>query len=272
MNCPDLFMKKNRLAQLEAHLERIIEGSLDRLFKQKSTGPALAGQLATCMEREIRFDDHGFPHAPDRYSITMHPETLKTFSKTIPDLGFQIKQALVSAARNQDLLIVNKPSIILAEDLSLGPWELEVTAWHSTAPLENTQGMTPAPQHDDPFPAGAYLIINGENHFPLNKAVVNIGRRQENDLTLKDPYVSRDHAQVRAGKGSFVLFDLGSKAGTQVNGITITEHILKPGDVIAIGDSALVYGEEPQDRSDETLGFTPIPPGPGRMDQGKDSS
>jgi pSer/pThr/pTyr-binding forkhead associated (FHA) protein len=40
---------------------------------------------------------------------------------------------------------------------------------------------------------------------PINQSVVNIGRRLENDIVIEDPRISRDHAQIRAVKGQYVI-------------------------------------------------------------------
>ncbi len=67
-----------------------------------------------------------------------------------------------------------------------------------------------------------------------------LGRSDNAGLTLSHPQVSRSHAQiVRAGEG-FVLEDLGSAAGTYVNGQLVQRHVLAEGDVVRIGASRLV--------------------------------
>jgi pSer/pThr/pTyr-binding forkhead associated (FHA) protein len=109
------------------------------------------------------------------------------------------------------------------------------------------------------YPRGAFLIIDGDEHFLLDRPVINIGRRKDNQLVLDKPEISRTHAQIRVRQGRFVLFDLGSKSGTQVNDIAIRQHIMQPGDVITICGIHLVYGEETAPKSDQTLGFSPGP-------------
>ncbi len=63
--------------------------------------------------------------------------------------------------------------------------------------------------------------------------------------------------------GRFVLFDLGSTGGTQVNGRKVKQHILRPGDVIIIAESRLVYGEDSGGPPDTATAYTPpFPPRP----------
>lgn len=82
----------------------------------------------------------------------------------------------------------------------------------------------------------------------INKDVFSIGRGTENDLVIPDGLVSRKHCQIRLEAGGLVLYDLNSANGTRVNQIRITApHILRAGDVIALGQTTLRVEEgEPQ--------------------------
>jgi len=82
--------------------------------------------------------------------------------------------------------------------------------------------------------------------------VVNIGRRADNHLVLADPRVSRAHAQIRAIRGQYVLFDLNSTGGTVVNGRRVRQYTLKPGDVISLSGVPLIYGEDTPNDADTT--------------------
>jgi serine protease Do len=64
--------------------------------------------------------------------------------------------------------------------------------------------------------------------------------RQDSDLLVDDPRVSRRHALVRAVDGELEVEDLGSANGTFVNGARVDEpQRLGPGDEIAIGPVVL---------------------------------
>ena len=63
-----------------------------------------------------------------------------------------------------------------------------------------------------------------------------LGRRDNSDLVLPDPHVSRAHAVVRRSSGAIWLEDLGSTGGTFVNGEQITgSQALKHGDLVKFG-------------------------------------
>jgi pSer/pThr/pTyr-binding forkhead associated (FHA) protein len=114
----------------------------------------------------------------------------------------------------------------------------------------------PAVTPSSSIPRNAFLIVEGDRVFPLSQMVVNIGRRADNHLVLSDPRVSRAHAQIRAIRGQYVLFDLNSTGGTMVNGRRIHQCALKPGDVISLSGVPLIYGEELPDDDTYQIGFT----------------
>lgn len=68
-----------------------------------------------------------------------------------------------------------------------------------------------------------------------------IGRGQESDTKLKDPQVSRKHCEVRVEDGKVLLINLSSSAATLVNGKRVTEHQLKPGDVVQLGSTHMRF-------------------------------
>ncbi len=101
------------------------------------------------------------------------------------------------------------------------------------------------------IPPNAFFIVDGIKFYPLVKAVINIGRRLENDLVIDDRRVSRNHAQLRAIEGHYVLFDLNSTGGTFVNGSRVSETILYPKDTISLGGVKLIFQQDnPPPRKD----------------------
>jgi sigma-B regulation protein RsbU (phosphoserine phosphatase) len=75
----------------------------------------------------------------------------------------------------------------------------------------------------------------GQRVVTIEKTPFAIGRRESNDLRLGGSEVSRDHAEIVIEGDRFVLRDRGSRFGTYVNGDSVTERELRPGDMIRIG-------------------------------------
>ena len=72
--------------------------------------------------------------------------------------------------------------------------------------------------------------------FSMGFESVSIGRYRDNTLVLRDPLVSRHHAEIAMQGGRWVIRDLGSANGTFVNGRRIAGlQVLNHGDTIQVG-------------------------------------
>lgn len=89
---------------------------------------------------------------------------------------------------------------------------------------------------------GRLEIIAGPDKgrsFPLHEGLLTQIGRGANTLTqLSDPYVSRQHCQLKVENDLVEVTDLGSSTGTRVNGLRIDAPLtLQSGDVIGIGST-----------------------------------
>jgi pSer/pThr/pTyr-binding forkhead associated (FHA) protein len=82
-----------------------------------------------------------------------------------------------------------------------------------------------------------------ELRFPLFKSRLTIGRAAQNDIQLQAAYVSRRHAVVVTEGDTTRVVDWGSKNGVYVNSRRVTEHFLKSGDILSVGDAEFRYEE-----------------------------
>jgi hypothetical protein len=71
---------------------------------------------------------------------------------------------------------------------------------------------------------------------------LTIGREEGNPIQLNDDRVSRFHLKIQEDLDKIVLTDLQSTNGTKVNGETVQVWVLKPGDVVSLGRSVLLFG------------------------------
>jgi len=89
-----------------------------------------------------------------------------------------------------------------------------------------------------------FVVIEGPDvgrEFPLPLRGGGVGRGEENLVQLSDPSVSRDHCQVELRNGQLALIDRNSRNRTLVNGQPITEHVLRKGDEVTIGQTRLAF-------------------------------
>jgi len=68
-----------------------------------------------------------------------------------------------------------------------------------------------------------------------------LGRGDETGVHMAHPQVSAQHAEVQRHADQYVIRDMGSSAGTYVNGRLVSQQALRENDVIRIGPNQLVF-------------------------------
>lgn len=83
--------------------------------------------------------------------------------------------------------------------------------------------------------------------FQLVDDVVTIGHDAGNSIVIKDAKVSKKHVQLVFQGGKYIIADLGSTAGTFINGKPLTSiNILRSGDVISLGGQIQLLYQGPE--------------------------
>lgn len=88
-------------------------------------------------------------------------------------------------------------------------------------------------------PPAAYWVCSSGERYPLHSGLNSIGRKQENDLCIPQPYVSGKHATLDVSESGVFLTDVGSTNGTLLNDARIAADQrmeLRPEDVVKIGE------------------------------------
>ena len=82
--------------------------------------------------------------------------------------------------------------------------------------------------------------------FEFASDSITIGRSSENDIQIRDKFVSRKHLRVRQRENKYFVKDLGSENGTFINGIQIPLGVnieVAKGTAIIAGMSVILLGE-----------------------------
>jgi phosphoserine phosphatase RsbU/P len=99
------------------------------------------------------------------------------------------------------------------------------------------QGAIIARPHMTSTPRLVVSDPRGRRQVVIDKSLLTLGRRTESDIQVKGVGVSRQHAEIAASNGGYLLRDLDSKFGTFVNGKRTAECVLAHGDQIRLGES-----------------------------------
>lgn len=247
---------QQKLDQLEARLQILIEGGVARIFPDYHLEDELAPRLIDALMTGSKQNSEGEWIAPNLYAIAVHPGRAARFNSQA-DLFAELTANLQNTGVEAGFHFHTPPVIKIVEDNSIALNQFRVEAQIS---LDNLARTTDVLVDIDPesqnLPANSFLIVDGTRILPLTQAVINLGRRPDNQIVIDDPRVSRVHAQLRAIKGRFIIFDLDSTGGTFVNSQRVHQCALYPGDVISLAGYPLVYGQDAPGIG-ETQRYTP---------------
>ena len=98
------------------------------------------------------------------------------------------------------------------------------------------------------------IVTLDDRRYVLDGPKATIGRSKDAECVLRDPNVSRRHAELRrAETGDWQIVDLGSTNGIKVNGRRVSSSRLRPGDEVTIGTTTFRSTS-----SNESVDYEPI--------------
>lgn len=248
------------LDSIESRLRKVIEAWMQP-DKQREIHTRLVHEVVKTMQENAVNASDGRILAPCRFTLRLSPVVYRDLQgSAIMD---NIIDALTATAEEEGIRFTEAPNMRLDADPAFSEDQIQVVVQprqpepgHTSVLLLETAELNRI-NHAPEF-GGAFLIMSDNSVYPLRSPAVNIGRRPDNQVVINDPRVSRLHAQVRYSRGRFIVFDLNSTGGTEVNGQRIRNHALSPGDVISLAGVRVIYGEESmvkRDPDDDTKGM-----------------
>jgi len=94
---------------------------------------------------------------------------------------------------------------------------------------------------------GELIPLGGGDPIPLLKKQLLIGRRESCDIVLRFANVSAHHCQMYINGGYWFIRDMKSRNGVKVNGISVQEKRIDPGDAVAVAKHKYKMSYSPSD-------------------------
>jgi hypothetical protein len=213
------------LQSFERRIERMVEGVFTRAFKGKVRPIDLGRRLVREMDDNRTVDVRGRTIVPNHFTFHLNPDDAAPLAEIADPLVQELVDAAREHARDETYAFLGPVAVELATDPELRPGRFEITSRMQAGA------------------GGGVIVLPSGTRVPLGDRVVSIGRMPDCDINLADPNVSRRHAELRPAGTTFVISDLRSTNGTKVNGAPVTEQVLRAGDVITVGATALRFEE-----------------------------
>ncbi|MBN2084046.1 MAG: DUF3662 domain-containing protein [Anaerolineales bacterium] len=249
------------LRKIEIQLENLFEKRTGILSAHILHAGKILARLIEALEERAEQGPGGRWIAPNAYRLKLGKRIWQTAS-AVPDLAALLGSKLEEHVTQSEMILLNPIQIEFTSDDSLREESIRVFAEIVRTGGEHTDAFPASDAAPIVLPHGAFLILNGSRHYPLNRPVINIGRQLDNHLVIDDALVSRRHAQLRAREGQYLLTDLGSKHGMKVNNSIVREWVLQPGDVFRLGNTELIYGDDREESITQPIPAHPAPDSP----------
>ncbi len=246
------------LKNLENKIAGLVEGTFSRAFRSEVRPVEIARKLAREMDEHKSFSVSR-TYAPNEYRVFLSPRDRERFAGYEAALTAELAGYLLEHARRERLTLLSRPVIEFETDdrLGLGEFGIQTRVAQPedepvSVPAEVQSGRTmvystaervsePLEERGRPRAQTALLLIDGKR-VVINAGGATIGRGRASDIVLNDPNVSREHAEIRPRGGSWVIADLGSTNGSQLNGRRLEgSEVLRSGDEIELGESTMTF-------------------------------
>jgi hypothetical protein len=249
------------LQNFEDFVERMLEGSITRLFRSPIQPVEIERRLVRVMETHQTISA-GAVYVPNRYRVQINPADYKAIEAQRALWERTIGEFIVDLCQERGYTLVGRPMVTITANAetprrailvnaSLNDAATEGLADLEEGPIQPTAAMpivrpnAPAPGRPAPTaaPRVQLHIVNGSmagTQVTFAQPLIALGRELDNDVVIEDSRVSRHHAQLLFQHGSYVLRDMGSTNGTFVNGQPIEAMMLAAGDRLSLGGLEIV--------------------------------
>jgi pSer/pThr/pTyr-binding forkhead associated (FHA) protein len=236
----------NILDRFEQSFERLMEGSVGRLFRSPVQPAEIGRKLERAMvSNQVVSVDSTL--VPNDYRVAMHPQDMVLFVDFVPALCRQMEAWLNDLAADRGFSIIDRMRVQIVGDETVPRRAIQVTAAIADRPnfsrddqeaiqrtelyrvIRETSGMTPV----------RLKFITGTQagqEFVIRKSVTTLGRALDNDIVIESGDVSRHHARFEFVDDALRLVDLNSTNGTRINGKSVRAlTTVRTGDEVTFG-------------------------------------
>lgn len=270
----------NWFSRLERLSSKFIEGIFRTKFPGPLQPVDIARTLVREMG-DRRFVGVNNVYVPNHFEIRVSQEDWAELELVQTNIVQEITDYLRTKAEQRGYILVQEPQLEFAveEGIPRGEFRVEAKFTHRIAgtPIEEPIREFAEPQlpaeplmlqeheelaekeqtrvfslgnlvlPDEPAgkkPGAELRVTSGElagMKYRLGRTISVVGRRENNEVFLDDPNISRVHAQIEFLDGAYQLSDLGSLNGTYVNDKRVSKATLQSGDQIRIGKTELEF-------------------------------
>lgn len=232
------------LREFEKRLEGIVEGFFARALPGGGVQPVELGKrMVRSMDEQRTVAASGAVFVPNGFVFRLPSKDHERLTQIKGVLRKELSAVARRAAASEHWQMVGPPEIAIVEDAALrkGSFVVEAEFVEAEKPEPEAGPQTQLIQMSLSADAELVLVGRSSRAWPLSKEALSLGRMDDCDVIVPDPGVSRRHAEIRREGDEWVIVDLGSTNGTEINGRRVNRHRLSHGDRILLGETTLEF-------------------------------
>ena len=203
-------------------------------------------------------------YVPNEYTVYLSSRDRTRLEGYERGLEQELAGYLLEHARRRSYDLLTRPTVAFETDerLRLGEFGIQARlvkppAQEGAPPVPGEEGHTmvysavrEAPAQEATAPsrtevATRAVVTVDDRRYVLEGPRATIGRSKDADCVLRDPNVSRHHAELRRSpQGEWTIADLGSTNGIKVNGRRVGSTRLASGDRVTLGTTTFRFDVE----------------------------
>lgn len=203
-------------------------------------------------------------YVPNEYTVYLSEKDRGRLEGYERSLEQELSGYLLEHARRRGYDLLTRPTVAFETDerLRLGEFGIQTRlvkppAHEGERPQQGEEGHTmvysavresPQPQEAPAARAevaSRAVVTIDERRYVLEGPRATLGRSKDADCVLRDPNVSRHHAELRRSpSGDWTIADLGSTNGVKVNGRRVGSTRLSSGDRVTVGTTTFLFDVE----------------------------
>jgi hypothetical protein len=204
-------------------------------------------------------------YVPNEYTVYLSGKDRTRLEGYERSLEQELSGYLLEHARRRSYDLLTRPTVAFETDerLRLGEFGIQTRlvkppAQEGERPEPGEEGHTmvysavrDSPPKQAAPPAGRAevatraIVTVDARRYVLDGPRATIGRAREADCVLRDPNISRHHAELRRSpEGDWTIADLGSTNGIKVNGRRVGSTRLSSGDQVTLGTTTVRFDIE----------------------------
>ncbi|HET9015954.1 MAG TPA: DUF3662 and FHA domain-containing protein [Thermomicrobiaceae bacterium] len=235
----------NSLQKFETFFERLMEGSVGRIFRTPIQPAEIGRRLERAMEGNQLATVDGIV-VPNDYAVYLNPNDMVLFADIVSSLCSQMEDWLIDLAEERNYGFIDQVRVQMIGDESVPSRRINVEAGITELPdydpvrqeaVQRTEVYRVVENTGNVPPKLLSVSAEGasEQFFVLRRQTTSLGRALDNDIIIEVPEVSRHHARVDYVNNQFEIIDQDSTNGTTVNGVRVKRSRIAEGDAILLG-------------------------------------